>query len=176
MNIDTKGWSEADKQALAAAEAELSAAESRLAEREAAEQAQKNSPAAVLAKLKEDKERAERAVAERAQRDLGEVELAKAIARFGSEKAALLMTRRGPIVLRAATQAEVDDIGLRADGLPSELEKVKAWRAFTADMVVYPPRAEFVALMAEFPGTWPSVIAARDALTDAASAEAAKKG
>ena len=45
-----------------------------------------------------------------------------------------------------------------------------------SDLVVFPDREAFMAIMAEFGGTWPTIAAVRDALTTATRRAVAKKG
>jgi len=174
--IDTKGWSATDIAALEAATEELELLQALLEAERTAEAARRASPAYILAGLREQAElaRAEREEAERAV--LGEAELAKARAKHGRDKVALIPTLRGPIVLRAASQEELDKHDLRTEGLQTAADRQKAWRSFTADLVEHPAREPFLAIMTEFAGTWPIVAEVRDALTIAVRAETGKKG
>jgi DNA gyrase/topoisomerase IV subunit B len=174
--VDTTGWSEKDIEALEAAQEELALQDAQLEAQRTAEAARRKSSAFILAELKEKAElaRAERQEAERAA--LGEAELAKARAKHGRDKAALIPTLRGPIVLRAATQDELDRNDLRIEGLQTAADRQKVWRSYAADLVEYPAREVFLAIMTEFPGTWPIVAEVRDTLAIAVRGETAKKG
>lgn len=174
--IDTTGWSTADVQALRDAQAELEREEAKLAAHKDAEAAYKSSPAYALAQIRERAEaaRVEREEAERAK--LGAEELAKAQAAHGKDKVALIPTLRGPIVLRAPTDKEAVAQDLRVDALPNPQDRPAAWRDYTASLVVFPSREAFMAIMTEFPGSWPIIAEVRDTLSIAMRAETAKKG
>lgn len=173
--IDMSRWSDADRAAYAAAKEALQIAQDVAEADEAQAEAARVSPAALISQMAAERERIERERQMRVWSTQGEAELAKARKKHGADKASLLLTIRGPIVLRAATSKEADILDMRLASL-NELDRLKAWRDFTADLVEYPSRDEFLKTMDEFPGTWPIVAAERDALQNAVREEAQKKG
>lgn len=173
---DMTGWTPADMKEYEEAKALLDAEEAKAKALDDSE-AKRLKSAAYQAQFL--RERAEEVRVERAERERaleGERELVKAQKMHGKDKVDMIPTLLGPIVLRAPTASEQDKHDFLLESISGGPARDKAWRAFTASLVVYPKADVFAKIVSEYPGTWPLLGATRDLLASAARAETAKKG
>lgn len=96
--------------------------------------------------------------------------------KHGKGRVGRVETVDGAILMRPATETEMDAAALRAskDGL-SALDQEKIFRSAILATVEHPARSKVDATMSRYPGLWPKVIKERDQLISGVRAEVEKK-
>jgi hypothetical protein len=173
---DMTGWTPADLKEYEDAQALLAAEEVKAQALSDAEAKRIKSASYQAQILRERAEEVRVARAEKERELEGQRELIRAQKAHGTDRVDMIPTLLGPIVLRAPTANEQDKHDLLLESLSGGLTRDKAWKAFTATLVVYPKADVFAKIVAEYPGTWPLLGATRDLLSSAARTETAKKG
>jgi hypothetical protein len=176
-SIDTSTWTEEQRAEFAALDATIAEETGKAEFTEARREAERLSPANVLAERRAEAAAKRRAAVLAAAELDADAAFRKALADFGGkERVCRIFTEEGSIILRAMTLPESDDYGTRAEALSSVTEKIGVAREALADTVLYPSREKFNATVAKWPGLWAFLFMGRDALIAGIREDSAKKG
>lgn len=176
--IDTSKWSEAERAAYDAAEAELAAEETRLAEVIEAKEEALSSPLALIAGKKAEAQ-AKREQREREEREAkDDAAYTDACARLGGEnRVARVKTLSGSIILRSPTMTEQDALeGIVAALKGHETDIATAVLDDTMGLIVYPPREDVDRIFAKYPAVRVTLLEARGVLAQGEAEIVQKKG
>jgi chromosome segregation ATPase len=173
--IDVGGWP-ADKRAeLERAEAELRHEEQRLAALAEEQRAAKESPDAVIAARVEELRKA-REKRQAAEREAEEEAIYKALClKHGEKRVARVRTHDGSVMFHASSPKEIDALAARVRGLKTDADREKAGQSALRATVDHPSPREFDDRVAKYPGLWPYLYLARDAIESGLAEETEKK-
>jgi hypothetical protein len=146
-------------------------------EARAAEEAREADPHTLIEAMRETT-RQKREARELAERTRADDAVAHTLEeKHGKGRVGRVETVEGAILMRPATETEMDAAALRAskDGL-SALDQEKIFRSAILATVEHPARSKVDATMARYPGLWPKVIAERDRLISGVRSDLEKKG
>ena len=174
--IDTSTWTHEQRAEFAALDEAMAVETGKVDLAEAKREAERLSPANVLAERRAEIE-AKRKAAKVAAAELeADSIFRKAVLDHGKERVARIHTEEGSIILRAMTLAETDDFSTRAESLPDVQQKLTCAREALAETVVYPTRDAFNTTVAKWPGLWAFLFMARDAMIAGIREDSAGKG
>ena len=173
--IDVAGWPAEKRAALEAAEAELRHEEQRLAAIAEEARAAAASPDAIIAARAEELKR-KREERIKAEREVEEEAIYRAMcAKHGEKRVARVRTHEGSIMFRASSPKEIEALAVRVRGLKTDTDREKVGQAALRATVEHPSPAAFDALVARYPGVWPYLYLARDAIESGLAEEIEKK-